>query len=89
MLSLLQLSCELEDFLVLLFFALIASGQLALIILDTGADCTTIVLGSLDIMIDPLYLVLSLIEHVLRIHNVAVQFIGLLAHLCILLFEVL
>ena len=50
LLLLLNLSCKLEDFLVLLIFALIALGQLALIVLNSSADSPAVVLRTLNLM---------------------------------------
>ena len=57
----------------LLLLGLIVAGQLSLCIVDSVSDEAALVLGSLDVLSDPLHFDVLLVERRLGIHDVTVD----------------
>ena len=86
---LLQLRCELEDFLVLLVLCLIVDCELTLCIVDVLFDEPALVLGPSDVVFDPLHLQVFLAELLASVHDVTVRRVHVLSQVRVLPLEIL
>ena len=73
----------------LLLLGLIVAGQLSLCIVDSVSDEAALVLGSLDVLSDPLHFDVLLVERRLGIHDVTVDSVVVRVQVSVLAFELL